>query len=290
MHVSLVYVVGASGFLGTALVRHLQDQHRVVHPISRNSPLLSDISFRKNSESEGVAVVWLASSVTPASAETDQDSCKSDYSDFESVVEWLSLNSPQTRIVLASSGGAVYGDSDSAFSEESPISRAFAYSRLKLDMEQILVNSNLGHAILRVANAYGPGQRVGKGQGVLAEWLNSIYSKEALKIFGTLDISRDFVHVDDVARAFGMAASNLEAEGLFNIGSGIATKLSECVALLEEITEQNISVNVSGSRNVDRRSVYLDITRAKDIFGWEPMISLKEGLINWWKLINNPSS
>ena len=284
---SSAFVVGSSGFLGTAVEQYLRAQKKQVHSVNRGNPLLSLDQFRRSAEHGHPIVLWLASSVTPASAESKRDSCESDYSYFESVVTWLSRYAPNSRVILASSGGAIYDNVAPPFSEISPVSRTLAYSRLKLDMENLLLESGLSCAILRVANAYGPGQRVGRGQGVLAEWLNSIYLEEPLKVFGTLEASRDFVHVEDVARAFVTAAYSRDAYGLFNIGSGTPTKLVECISLLEEIIGRTISVDLFGSRNVDRLSVYLDITRAREILKWSPRISLKEGLIGWWKLLSD---
>ncbi len=279
------FVVGSSGFLGTAVVNQLTQLKNTVFLSGRGNPLLGDSFFRNISTSEKVSVIWLASSVTPASAELDKGSCDYDYSSLESFVTWLVKNSPASRVILASSGGAVYSNGTPPFDEDSPVSEAFAYARLKLKMENVLLESGLPCGVLRVSNAYGPGQYVGRGQGVLAEWINSINKKEPLNVFGSLDVSRDFVHVNDVARAFGLTLNNPDVKGVFNIGSGIPVKLSTCISILEDVTARTAVLNITPSRAVDRQSVFLDINKAQEELGWSPEIPLRDGLEQWWRLL-----
>ena len=157
-----------------------------------------------------------------------------------------------------------------------------AYANLKIEMENVLIESGLSHVILRIANAYGPGQLTGRGQGVLAEWISSLKNGDKPKLFGSMEVVRDFVHIDDVVKALWLAGQVKDFSGIINIGSGKPVSLRDCLSLLSQISDQDIEITTVESRPVDRARVYLSIDRAASVLNWSPEISLEQGLVAWW--------
>jgi UDP-glucose 4-epimerase len=277
-----VVVVGSAGFVGSNLAKILSSSNQKALLIGKDTNLLSPSLVRDQIFESGTCVVWLASSVTPSSAELNPSLAQSDLDYFSNTIVFLQKRFPSVKIVLASSGGAIYAEGTPPYSEDDPLTTKFAYSKLKVDMEQVLTESGLPHVILRVANAYGPGQPTGKGQGVLAEWMHAIKDGRNPKLFGSSAVIRDFVHIEDVVQSIWLALDTEGFNGVINIGSGQPVSLNHCLELLKEITNREIMVEHLVSRSVDRYQVYLSINRAAEVLNWVPRIDLKTGLSDWW--------
>ena len=189
----------------------------------------------------------------------------------------LLLAAPPKKLVFLSSGGCVYKDGPPPFSENSPTEGTNAYGRLKIEMENVLRESKIPYTILRVANVYGPGQPIGRGQGVIAEWANSIAVNEPLPLFGSSSIKRDFIYLDDVCNAIE-AGSKYMKDSIFNVGSGKAVPLQDLYSLFREITGSDLKLAQYGSRKVDRGTYYLDISKANHELNWKPKVSMEYGL------------
>jgi UDP-glucose 4-epimerase len=277
-----VAVVGCTGFVGSNLAKLLSRSSRETLLIGRDTNLLSTSLAMEKIVKSDACVVWLASSVAPSSAELNPSLAQSDLDYFSNTITLLRGKSSNIKIVLASSGGAIYAEGTPPYSEDDPLTTEFAYSKLKVDMEQVLKESGLPYVILRIANAYGPGQPTGKGQGVLAEWMQALRNGDNPKLFGSSDVIRDFIHIEDVVQSIWLAIQTKGFNGAINIGSGQPVSLNYCLELLEEVTKQKITVDRLVSRSVDRSQVYLSINRAAQVLDWAPQIDLKTGLRDWW--------
>ena len=272
----MLAVVGRNGFLGSNLARYLESIGSELVSLTR------DQSLDKYREYGIDTVFWLASSVTPISAQSSPELAELDLHNFSKFVTSLKLLSPKVQIVLASSGGAVYADGRPPFTEFDSVDSPHAYAKLKIEMENVLIESGLSHVILRIANAYGPGQLTGRGQGVLAEWITALKLGDKPQLFGSMEVVRDFVHVDDVVQALWLAGRVKDFSGVVNIGSGNPVSLKDCLTLLSQISHQDIEITTVASRPVDRARVYLSIERAASVLNWTPKISLEQGLRTWW--------
>jgi UDP-glucose 4-epimerase len=272
----VLIVVGRNGFLGSNLAHYLESNGDEFVSLTRGQSLEGLRDFEIDT------IFWLASSVTPISAQSSPELAALDLHDFSKFVTSLKFLAPNARIVLASSGGAVYADGTPPFTESDSVESPHAYAKLKIEMENILIKSGLSHLILRIANAYGPGQLTGRGQGVLAEWITALKLGDKPRLFGSMEVVRDFVHVDDVVRALWLAGRVKNFSGIVNIGSGEPVSLKDCLTLLSQISHQDIEITTVASRPVDRARVYLSIERAASVLNWTPKISLGKGLRTWW--------
>lgn len=279
MLASNLIVVGPGGFIGQKLVQFIRNSGDTTFKAGRDVDLTVD---ERNSLRKCSQVFWLASSVTPTSAELNPQMVERDINYFADVLKKLLIWNPEAQVVLASSGGAVYADGRPPFTEFDLVASPHAYAKLKIEMENTLIESGLSHVILRIANAYGPGQLTGRGQGVLAEWITALKLGDKPQLFGSIEVVRDFVHVDDVVQALWLAGRVKDFSGVVNIGSGNPVSLKDCLTLLSQISHQDIEITTVASRPVDRARVYLSIERAASVLNWTPKISLEQGLRTWW--------
>jgi UDP-glucose 4-epimerase len=124
--------------------------------------------------------------------------------------------------------------------------------------------------ILRVANAYGPFQPVGRGQGVIGAFIERVVRDEPVVMFGSGRTVRDYIHIDDVARAVA-ASLTKQMPSPLNIGTGVGTSLLQIVSLLEDITHRRVSVEHRPARGFDVESIVLDVGGYRALTGEEPI-------------------
>ncbi|MBP1804812.1 NAD-dependent epimerase/dehydratase family protein [Rubellimicrobium aerolatum] len=141
---------------------------------------------------------------------------------------------------------------------------------------------------LRLFNVFGAGQALSNPYtGVLANFASRLASGSAPTIFEDGEQRRDFVHVRDVARAFRLAYESPRAAGeLFNIGSGQAYTISGVARLLAgAMNLPHLAPEILGkSRSGDIRNCFADISKARDLLGFEPRHRLEDSLdefVDW---------
>ena len=168
---------------------------------------------------------------------------------------------------------------------------ASVYALSKYDQERLALMIGGAYGIptaaLRFFNVYGPRQALSNPYtGVLAIFASRYLNGEPPLVFEDGDQQRDFVHVTDVARACRLTLDHLEPGGpasgrVFNIGSGrryTVSGIAERLAAVLGTTE--IEPEVTGEYRVgDIRPCFADITRARQILGYEPRVELEEGLV-----------
>ncbi len=180
------------------------------------------------------------------------------------------------RFVLASTGGAIYGDCDQLPTPESaPQAPISPYGASKAAAETYLALYTRLHGLstvaLRFANVYGPRQDpLGEG-GVIAIYCHAAANSRQVRVFGDGRQTRDFVYVGDVAAAL-IAAAVSDVTGAYNIGTGEETSVLELVERLE------LEPTFEPERPGEVRRSALDPAAAREALGWEPAIPLDDGL------------
>lgn len=187
-----------------------------------------------------------------------------------------------TKVVFASSGGAIYGEADSfPTAEESLLSPVSPYGIAKASCEQYLRFFNKEHGIcydsLRFGNIYGPRQDPNGEAGVVAIFIGKMLRGEQPVINGDGCYVRDYVYVGDAARAVLLALAH-EGSGAYNVATGQGVDVNTLFSLLATITGFKASPCYGPPRPGDLRTSILDYTRAYRNLGWEPRVTLEEGL------------
>ena len=186
------------------------------------------------------------------------------------------------KVSFASSGGAVYGEQEVFPAAEShrtdPLS---PYGISKLAGEKYLAyytnTTGLRHVALRFGNVYGPRQEPEGEAGVIA-----IFSKLMLEdgqpiINGTGKQTRDFIYVDDVVEAI-MATIGEDVQGIFNVGTGQESTVNECYGIIKTLTNSSCKDLYGAAKKGEQFRSVLDVTKLRERFGWDPQVSLQEGL------------
>ena len=186
------------------------------------------------------------------------------------------------RLVYASSA-SVYGEPEVLpMVEDGKLNPMTPYCISKLAGEQLLGfyqrQKGLSWMALRFFNVYGPGQKTSAYYtSVINHFVNRIRQGEPPIIDGRGEQSMDFVHVSDVARSVLMALRSDQANMAMNIGTGVSTS----VAQLADILIRAVGADVEPIFNprevlVSRRAA--DISRAREVLGWAPLVNVEDGL------------
>ena len=187
------------------------------------------------------------------------------------------------RKIVASSSAGIFGELKTLpIKEDHPVEPDTPYGSTKLCMEkECLAYAKLYDmeaVCLRYFNVYGPNQRFDAYGNVIPIFAFQMLRGEQLTIFGDGEQTRDFINVRDVVQANIKAAMANDLSGAFNIGSNSRIKINRLVELLRETSRIEPQVMYGPPRPGDVRHSLADISAARQAFGFEPSVSMEEGL------------
>lgn len=299
-----VCVIGGGGFIGQWVVRRLLargDSVVVMGRSQRPRALPAEISYVMAEYGTGKvlgkimeqveALIHLAYATVPSTS-------------FSDPIFDLMANVPPSvalfqqaaevgikRLVLVSSGGTVYGDTESLpIREEASTNPVSPYGITKLTIERY---AQMYHALMglpvvtmRPGNAYGIRCEGGPGGGFITAAVKSAVSGTPLKIFGDGSTIRDYIHVSDVAD--GIVAGLVD--GLpgerYNIGTGIGLSNADIVRLVGTVLgpeQGQVEIEYHPFRGFDVAANVLDASRLAAASGWKPAVSIEAGIEEIWK-------
>ncbi len=188
------------------------------------------------------------------------------------------------RFVLVSTGGAIYGEGegqDLPLSEESPCAPLSPYGQSKQSAEGYVSLYERLHGLsgvsLRLGNVYGPRQDPLGEAGVIAIFCGRLREGGRPMIFGDGQQTRDYIYVGDVVSA-AIAASESEATGPINIGTGIETDVLELAIQLGKLGGTEFDPEMVDPRSGEVQRISIDPARAARELHWAPEVGLAEGL------------
>jgi UDP-glucose 4-epimerase len=291
-------VLGGGGFIGANLSNALAEIGAHVHAYGRRLTYSSSLApgirwssadFRDRPTLAAAMetadfIFHLASASTPTSANADPVADVSD-----NVITTLHLleicrRQRSGRIIFISSGGTVYGVSSKIpIPETAPTNPISAYGIQKLAVEKYLALYNhlygLDYRVLRVANPFGPLQLASKNQGLVAALMRRALKNEPIEIWGSGEVVRDFIYIDDVVRAVMMAAVHEGPSRLFNVGSGVGKTVNSVIDDVERaVNQRRLQRIYLESRSVDVPVNVLDIRLIVSEVGWVPEVTWTDGL------------
>jgi UDP-glucose 4-epimerase len=186
------------------------------------------------------------------------------------------------KVIYASTGGAVYGEPEYLpVDENHPVNPLDPYGASKHHVEHYLhlywLNYKLAYTVLRYPNVYGPRQDPFGEAGVVAIFTNKMMKGEAVVINGSGEQERDFVYVADVARA-NLLAYERGNSTIYNIGSGIGTNVNVIFDELKKATGYKLDAVHGPAKLGEVWRIFLNADKAKKELGWQPTLSLSDGL------------
>jgi UDP-glucose 4-epimerase len=204
------------------------------------------------------------------------------------------------KVVFTSSGGTIYGEPEPArlpvtedqvfLPEAMPESPYGVAKKVVLDyLYYYKAVKGLDYTALALANVYGPRQEpaseVGLEGQVVAIFSRLMLANRPTTIYGDGTQTRDFVYVDDVVNAF-LAARTRGSGELINVGSNAELSVNDLHERLAELTEASFDPVYADARPGELQRIYVDIAKASEVLGWEPTVSLDEGLkqtVAWFR-------
>lgn len=199
-------------------------------------------------------------------------------------------NAPNLQRFVHASTSSIYGDAETFPTPETlcpqPVS---PYGITKLAAERLCQlyqkNFQVPVTILRYFSVYGPRQRPDMG---FHKFFRAAILGEAIPIYGDGQQTRDFTYVGDVVAANLIAAQIPEAIGdIFNIGGGSRVVLLEILDQIDQIVGFPLKRDYQEKAMGDARHTAADVTKAQKILGYQPKVSLKEGLEAEWQWIQS---
>ena len=161
--------------------------------------------------------------------------------------------------------------------EDDPLAPSSVYGMSKQAQEQLLLMTapaiGLGYSILRFFNVFGPGQSLKNPYtGVLTVFINRARLHKTLDLYEDGDVLRDFIYVDEVARAIHLAIDSSES-GIYNIGSASTLSIQRLAELIIRATDSSSVTKVTGKMRVgDVRGLVADNSLAARVLGWQPQV------------------
>jgi GDP-4-dehydro-6-deoxy-D-mannose reductase len=287
-------VTGAGGFLGGHLVAHLLASGDTVFATSTpplpalpgatvlEADILEPAALARALElARPEAVVHLAGLAhVGASWERPGEYFRVNVLGTENVVQ----AAQGAQVVLASSA-EVYGPAGAApIPEAAPYAPASPYALTKAAAERLVLAA--GGVVLRSFNVIGPGQVPTFALPGFARQLATIARGESEPVLrvGNLEARRDFVHVEDAARAYRLVAERGEAGGIYNLASGRAHSIAEMLAALCRVAglAPRIEVDPERFRPTDVPVLEGDASRLRAL-GWAPEHSVEAALTDLWR-------
>lgn len=301
-------VIGG-GLIGSHTAQGLLDRGRTVTVLSRSFSSLLEERPETGSRlrlvretlpeaprihelvAEADLVLLLAGSSTPALS--DEDAVASITGSLEpglAVLEAVRRASKE-RIVIASSGGTIYGEVErTPTPEDAPLRPISVHGVNSLALETYAGFYAREHGLrpitLRYSNVYGPDGRARHGQGVIAAWCAALSRGEQLTLIGDDSVRRDFVYATDAAEATIGAALQLDGPGVYNVGLGRSHSLAEVLSILGEVSGTEPVVDRRPGRSIDVSTTELDCSRLSEETGWRPSVDLREGIERTWRWLS----
>ncbi len=191
------------------------------------------------------------------------------------------------KFILASTS-SVYGSNaplptPEDYNSDQPLQ---AYAATKKSAE-VLCHSyhylyGLDVTVFRYFTVYGPAPRPDMVMFRFTQWLSE---GRPLRVNGDGEQSRGFTYVDDIARGTLLGLQPLGYQ-IINLGGHQVIKINELISLLESLTGQRAQVAYYPAHPADMTTNWADVSRAASVLGWEPTVTLQEGvgnLVSWYR-------
>ena len=307
----IVLVTGGAGFIGSHIAATFAGRGarvRIIDDLSTGhqenlEEIGGDIDFVRGSLNdgetlrralEGVELVYHEAAIpsVPRSVDNPRETHRACVEATFSLL--LAARECGVRRVVYAASSSAYGDQPTLPKTETmPPDPLSPYAAAKLFGEyycQVFTRTyNLETVCLRYFNVFGPRQDPSSAySGVISRFIDTLATGQTPVIYGDGEQSRDFTYVANVVEANLRAAETTSGIGqVINVANGERITLNELLDKLKQLMEHTeVQAEYREPRVGDVRHSLADITRARELLGYEPKVNLEEGLrhtIDWWK-------
>ena len=307
----VVSITGASGYIGSALIKELEKYpvNKVIRISRKKLSKIANIEDwvldlnEKNSwikiVSQSDIIIHLSGNTSTTVAENNpRTSLISEVLPIISLIHASKVLSYKPRLVFASTA-TIYGLTEKFPVNEDHISSPITnYDLHKFFVEQQLKmasNDNLIDALsLRLANVYGPSlnESSANDRGILSKVTKMSFENINPQVYGNGNYIRDYIYIDDVISAFLYASVmdydeiRTKSEIILNVASGRGVSVKDVFSLISsevgKITGNKLEVKntpwPSGINEIEKRNFIGSAERLKSLSGWAPDVSLEDGV------------
>ena len=305
-------VTGGAGFIGSHLTEELirrGEQVRVVDSLitghRENLAHLKGVEFVEGDlfdiavakrAVQGIDFV-LHQAAIPSVPRSVEDPITSNRANIDSTLNILvaARDAGVKRVVYAGSSSA-YGNTPTLPKHEGmPTNPLSPYALQKLVGEQYMqmftALYGLETVTIRYFNVFGPRQDPSSPySGVISIFARALLENKAPTIYGDGEQTRDFTYIANVVDGVLRAVTAPDAAGqVVNVATGSSISLNRLFTSMREMLGSNLQVSYAPVRNGDVKDSLADITRARRLLGYEPLVPFEEGLkktIDWYRNAN----
>ena len=290
-----VLVTGGAGFIGSNLANHLAADNEViaVDDTYLGTPENTDdsVDFVESSVLDDdlpadVDVLFHLAALSSRNMheENPQRGCRVNVEGFVNTVEQVKEHGCET--VVYASTSSIYGSRTEPSPESMAVESQTAYEASKLARERYAEyyahHHDMNMAGLRFFSVYqgfgGNEEHKGEYANTIAQFADAIANGDAPELFGDGTQTRDFTHVEDVARACELAADH-ELTGIYNVGTEEAYSFNKMVEMINDALGTDIEPEyIECPFDGYVHDTMADISKFHEATGWEPQISFEEGV------------
>lgn len=291
-----ILVTGGAGFIGSHICRLLLDEGHTVlvydnlvngHLESVDSRALFLEGDLKDSKRLAGALKGVEAVIHMASLALVPESVKKPLLYAENningtVILLEAMRESGVKKIVFSSSCTVYGNPEKLpITEDFPISAVSPYGATKVANEAFITSYHHLHGfdvvLLRYFNPYGPGEIHEPETHAIPNFIKAALAKKPLPLYWNGQIIRDFIYVEDLARAH-IAPLKLSGLHSFNVGTEKGVKVIDVINIISDILGYGLEVEDLGERVGDAPAMYASSKKLNKATGWKAKTNLKQGL------------
>lgn len=294
-----ILILGGFGFIGKNIIQYIAqnliDEYQCIiidkiNDSSVNTPCVKrvytgdfadldflDVVFASNNID---IVIHAISTILPSSNVTYEQAIKSDLIPTIHLLETMQKYKVESLVYL-SSGGAIYGNTSQMCSESTVLNPTSVYGKIKLEIEQKIIQTKINSLILRISNPYGP-HHTSNVQGFVNIAIKNSINSHPIHVWG--NSTKDYIYIEDVVGIL-FRLLKLNYTGIVNIGSGKCYSVSDILKMVNKHLQVNCIFEPT--KEFDTCYVSLDISKLLSLIGDYTFTSLDNGIdktIKWYIL------
>jgi UDP-glucose 4-epimerase len=305
----IIGLTGSSGFIGSYLARAVAARRMGnIRVLVRRQPAAGeefgaeivhgDLLSTKDCErfaKDVDLIIYLAHCNAPVNSDLDPpNDARLNLTPLLNLLQAIQALRSRPHLIYFSSGGAMYQRSSHRipFRETDACEPSSSYGIQKLAAEHYLrLAAERGHltcTVLRPGNAYGtllPQQRT---QGLIGVAINNVLHEKPVRVFGSMDNVRDYVHLSDIWSIVEKVSRPKEPCTILNVGSGEGHSVREVLKTIEECVGSPLQIEMAQDPQYGpwlTDWVVLDVSKAHREFNWTPAVNFRDGIramvTNW---------